>query len=161
MSSSAIPPGRAPATPESPRPAAALFRLALFGLLAALLAAAGLAAGLWWLGIPGAALLAWWLEPPGRRGWTAFAAVLAAWLAFALRDLTVAGGLAQSGAVMALAGLPGAAAALFWLLPALLAAASAGLAAVAGAGLRAWRRARAGATGTAVPAPPGGASTGS
>ncbi|MDI3299305.1 MAG: hypothetical protein QJR08_09065 [Bacillota bacterium] len=137
------PPARSPEAGAS-RLAGAL-RLAAGGLLTALLAAAGLAAGLWWLGIPAAALLAWWLEPQGRRGWVAFAAVLAAWLAFDLRAFLDGGAWAQSRAVMALAGLPAAAAVAFWLLPALLAAASAGLAAVAGAELREWQRQRAAA----------------
>ncbi|MDI3316305.1 MAG: hypothetical protein QJR14_01550 [Bacillota bacterium] len=132
-------PAAAPQAGAPERPAGR-WRLAAAGLLTALLASAGLAAGLWWLGAPAAALLFAWLDPPGRRGWTAFTAVLAAWVAFDLRALLAAGGWQQSQVVMALAGLPGPAAVAFWLLPALLAAAAAGLAAVAGAEVAGWRR---------------------
>lgn len=106
------------------------------GPLACVLTLAGLAAGWWWVAAPAGLVAGWVARPGGRPFLDGFLGGLLGWaLADAWRILFW-NGYQVAWLTSALAGLPAAAAPVFFVLPGLVAALAAGFAALAGAHAR-------------------------
>lgn len=117
-------------------------------IVASAIALGGLEMGWWWSFVPAGVVTGMLVPPGGRVFWGGFAGTLVAWATSIAWRAAGHGGISVAQAAVAMAGLPSWAAGALLVLPALIAAAGAGLAAVSVGALR-WLMPKAGPGGPA------------